>query len=178
MHRLVFSVLSSFLVNLFILALAANAQSTIDSGLTTIAEEDQLPDGTGDLLRHEFPGWELKWVAEIDFHRTRYSVLYGIRKRNPVSAKILLGTTAEGGTRIIKADTSLFPMNEGLRATPPLEARVAIAQALIEKSAAKYASIQAYVEALRDYDLVRDLAPEQRTAIENLGGRLPPKHHH
>jgi hypothetical protein len=68
MYRLVFSVLSSFLVNLFILALAANAQSTIDSGLTTIAEEDQLPDGTGDLLRHEFPGWELKWVAEIDFH--------------------------------------------------------------------------------------------------------------
>jgi len=145
--------------------------------VTTIEDEDQLPNGSGVLLRREFPGWALRWVARIDFQRTRYSVLYGVGNQNPVSAMILLSSTSDGGSRIIKADTSLFPMNEELKTTPPLEARVAIAQALIQKSAAKYGGIQAYVQALRNYDLLRDLAPEQRKAIENLGGRLPPKQH-
>src|SRR6266436_4468539 len=138
-----FSILSSLVVSILIWALPARAQTSRAAPLTMIAEEDQLPDGTGALLRHQFPGWELKWVAEIDFHRTRYSVLYGIGKKQPVSAMILLSSTAEGTCRIIKADTSLFPMNEELRATPPLEARVAIAQALIQKNAARYPSIQA-----------------------------------
>jgi hypothetical protein len=154
-------------------ALPVPAETAGISGVTTIEDEEQLPDGTGALLRREYPGWALRWVASIYFHRTRYSVLYGIK--DPLSAMILLSTTADGTSRIIKADTSLFPMNEELTATPPLEARIAIAQAVIQKNAAKYASIQAYVEALKKYDMVRGLVPEQRKAIENLGGRLPPK---
>ena len=162
---------SSCLLALSIL-LPASAQTSSPVPIAVIEGEDQLPDGAGALLRREFPGWKITWVAAVDFRRTRYSVLYGTK--DPLSAMILLGTTGPG-SRIIKADTSLFPMNEELRATPPLDARVAIAQALVQKNAARYGNVQAYLEALKNCDMVRDLAPEQRTAIENLGGVLPQK---
>jgi len=87
---------------------------------------------------------------------------------------ILIGAdTISGATRILKADNSLFPFDEHRSGTPPLEVRIAIAEALVHKNAAPFGSIPNYVTALRRYDMLRYLAPEQRQAIINLGGHIP-----
>jgi hypothetical protein len=114
----------------------------------------------------------LEWVANVRSGHTFYSILYG--KRDPLSAMILTSTNlVSGGSQLIKADNSLFPFDEHRSGTPPLEVRVALAEALVRKNAAPYGSVSEYVTALRHYDTIRYLAPEQRQAIINLGGKLP-----
>jgi hypothetical protein len=124
------------------------------------------------LLRQRFEGWTLEWVANVRTKQTLYSIVYGIK--DPLSAMILTSTDLESGTsRLVKADNSLFPFDEQRRGTPPMDVRIALAEALVRKNSARYGSVSRYVTALRNNDMVRYLAPEQRQAIINLGGRIP-----
>jgi hypothetical protein len=124
------------------------------------------------LLRQRFEGWTLEWVANVRTKQTLYSIVYGIK--DPLSAMILTATDLDSGTsQLVKADNSLFPFNEQRRGTPTLEVRIALAEALVRKNSARYGSVSRYVKALQNNDLIRYLAPEQRQAIINLGGRLP-----
>jgi len=124
------------------------------------------------LLRQRFEGWTLEWVANVRTKQTLYSIVYGIK--DPLSAMILTATDLDSGSsQLVKADNSLFPFDEQRRGTPPLGVRIALAEALVRKNSARYGSVSQYVAALRHYDMIRYLAPEQRQAIINLGGKLP-----
>jgi hypothetical protein len=132
----------------------------------------ELDPGAQALVRQRFAGWALQWVANVSSPHVQYSVVYGTGERR--SAMILIATdTISGTSRILKADNSLFPFDEHRTGTPPLEVRIAMAEALVRKNAAPFGSISNYVTALRRYDMLRYLAPEQRQAIINLGGHLP-----
>lgn len=139
---------------------------------TAFANAGELDQGAQALLRQRFAGWALEWVANVNSPRVLYSIVYGVQE--PLSAMILTATdTISGTSRILKADNSLFPFDEHRTGTPPLEVRIALAEALVKKNSAPFGSISNYVTALRRYDMIGYLAPEQRQAIINLGGRLP-----
>jgi hypothetical protein len=139
---------------------------------TTFANAGELEPGAEALLGQRFAGWQLEWVANVRAPHILYSIVYGTGE--PRSAMILTATdTISGASRILKADNSLFPFDEHRTGTPPLEVRIALAEALVKKNSAPFGSVANYVTALRRYDMIRYLAPEQRQAIINLGGRLP-----
>lgn len=139
---------------------------------TTFTNAGELAPGAQALLGQRFAGWQLEWVANVRAPHVLYSIVYGTGE--PRSAMILTATDEiSGASRILKADNSLFPFDEHRTGTPPLEVRIALAEALIKKNSAPFGSVGNYVTALRHYDMIRYLAPEQRQAIINLGGRLP-----
>jgi hypothetical protein len=145
---------------------AAGSQQTI------LKEAVELEPSAQALVRKRFDGWILEWIANVRSENVAYSIIYGIK--DPLSAMILTSTNLESGTsELVKADNSLFPFDEQRRGTPPLEVRIALAEALVRKNSARYGSVSRYVAALRSNDMIRFLAPEQRQAIINLGGKLP-----
>jgi hypothetical protein len=145
---------------------AATDEATLLKGAAELEPSAQA------LLRQRFEAWTLEWVANVRTKRALYSIVYGIR--DPLSAIILTSTDLDSGTsQLVKADNSLFPFDEQRRGTPPLEVRTALAEALVRKNSARYGSVPRYVAALRKNDMIRFLAPEQRQAIINLGGKLP-----
>ena len=160
-------------------AQTANPAAAAPSESAAAASEETIFEGAGELapgaqalVRQRFSGWRLQWVANVRSFESLYSIVYGVK--NPLSAMILTATDNSSGiSRILKADTSLFPFDEHRSGTPPLEVRVALAEAMVKKNAAPFGSVANYLRALQRYDMIRYLSPEQRQAIINLGGRLP-----
>jgi hypothetical protein len=153
-------------------AAALSESAAASSEAPTFEGAGELAPGAQALVRQRFSGWRLEWIANVRSFENLYSVVYGVK--NPLSAMILTATDNSSGiSRILKADTSLFPFDEHRSETPPLEVRVALAEALVKKNAVPFGSVSNYVRALQRYDMIRYLSPEQREAIINLGGRLP-----
>jgi hypothetical protein len=151
---------------------AASPDAGAVGGQTVLKGAGELEPSVQALLRQRFEGWTLDWVANVRSDHALYSIIYGVR--DPLSAMILTSTDLLSGTsQLVKADNSLFPFDEQRRGTPPLDVRIALAEALVRKNSARYGSVSRYVTALRNNDMIRYLAPEQRQAIINLGGKLP-----
>jgi hypothetical protein len=178
MCRILFALLV-LLLTVLALLLPIRASAAQTASPADAASEETIFEGAGEmapgaqaLVRQRFSGWRLEWVANVSSFEILYSIIYGVK--NPLSAMILTATDNSSGiSRILKADNSLFPFDEHRSGTPPFEVRVALAEALVKKNAAPFGSVPNYVTALRRYDMIRYLAPEQRQAIINLGGRVP-----